>query len=89
MRVQVLKLEWDIVGNTAHAESETLSGWVEKLQDPHFERWVWIVDVLDDCMTDDMSTSMIGHGIEEKMSAAIAAAENAIFAAEEAMERIG
>lgn len=86
--MQVINLSWEITKGCATAEGKTLAARLERLQDPQFERWVWMIDVLDSFMTDGMSTSLLAHGIEETLPSAIAAAENAIAAAEAAIELV-
>lgn len=73
----ILEMIWDSNTDCAYAESTMVGAWVEKSKDPVIERWIWTVDTLDDCMSDDQEDCLIGFGIENTKIGAILAAEAA------------
>ncbi|MCB5205325.1 hypothetical protein LH464_22955 [Neorhizobium sp. T786] len=82
--MKIIDLDWSSQNELAHAQTDTMSAWVERTKDPDFERWLWTIDTLEGHMSDDQESALIGHGIESTMALAIQAAENAVKAAEDA-----
>ncbi|MBU1316213.1 MAG: hypothetical protein KJ947_10360 [Alphaproteobacteria bacterium] len=79
--MKIIDLDWVSQDELAHAQTDTKSAWVERTRDPDFERWLWTIDWLEGCVSEDQETALIRFGIESTKALAIQAAEHAVKAA--------
>lgn len=72
-----IRLDWGTIegGDTAYAETDRFSAWVERTRDPDNERWLWTIDKMEPGLP------LEKLGIAGSKIQAIIAAEEALLAA--------